>query len=236
MRCAKVRDCCLKNRDGLLNEAEKMKLEEHMDRCASCASFAREMNRCLDLLVDLSEASPSENFEWNLKRAILHEKTRLMRRQSAVSFGDWRWGVKFVTSAAAAALIIIAGTWYGSQRESGAPVLGGSRSITSVPSSSVKLTPRDYGIINYTSSAYKPTRRNTPYNLVDQTIGTQPVNYTGSSGTRDSQQSPFAANSKEDSLAKENEFLWKRMENLEREIMVLQRLLAQERGRRAGRN
>lgn len=236
MRCAKVRDYCLRNRDGLLNEAEKMKLEEHMDRCASCTSFAREMDRYLDLLVDLPEASPSENFEWNLKRAILHEKTRLMRRQSTVSFGDWRWGMKFVTSAAAAVLIIIAGTWYGSQRGGEAPVLGGSRSITSVLPSSVKLTPRDYGIINFTSSAYKPTRFNTPHNLIDNTTGSQQVNYTGSYRMRDSQPARFATNSREDSLMKENEFLWKRVENLEREVMGLQRLLSQERARRAGRN
>jgi hypothetical protein len=236
MRCAKVRDYYLRNRDGLLNEAEKMKLEEHMDRCAYCTSFAREMDRCLDLLVDLPDVSPSENFEWNLKRAILHEKTRIMRSQSNVSFGDWRWGMKFVTSAAAAALIIITGTWYVSQKVGEAPVLGGSRSVTSVPPSSVNLTPRDYGIINFTSSAYKPTRRSTPYNLVDQTVGAQSVNYTGSYRMRDSQSAPFAANSREDSLMKENEFLWKRVENLEREIMVLQRLLSQERVRRAGRN
>lgn len=236
MRCAKVRDHYLRSRDGLLNEAEKMKLEEHMDRCSSCTNFAREIDHCLNLLADLPEASPSESFEWNLKRAILHEKTRIIRRQSAISFGDWRWGMKFVTSAAAAALIIIAGTWYVSQRSGEAPVLGGSGSITSAPPSSVKLTPRDYGIINFTSSAYKPTRRNTPNNLVDYTVGSQPVNYTGSYRMRDSQPTPFEANSREDSLMKENEFLWKRVENLEREVMVLQRLLSQERARRAGRN
>jgi hypothetical protein len=236
MRCAKVRDYYLRNRDGLLNEAEKMKLEEHMDRCASCASFAREMDRCLGLLVALPEVSPSENFEWNLKRAVLHEKTRLLRMQSSVSFGDWRWGMKFVTSAAAAALIIIAGTWYMSQSEGERAIFGRSQSVTSVSPSSVKLTPRDYGIINFTSSAYKPSRRNTPYNLVDYTVGSQPVNYTGSYGMRESRASGFATSSREDSLLKENEFLWKRIENLELEVMVLQRRLAQERARRAARN
>lgn len=236
MRCAKVRDHYLRNRDGLLNEMEKMRLEEHLDRCDSCTSFVREMDRCLDLLIGLPEASPSENFEWNLKRAILHEKTRIVRRQSSISFGDWRWGMKFVTSTAAAALIIIAGTWYVSQRGGELTVLGGSRSVTSAPPSSVKLTPRDYGIINFTSNAYKPTRRNTPYNLVDYTVGAQPVNQIGSYRMQDSQPAPFEANTREDSLLKENEFLWKRVENLEREVMVLQRLLSQERTRRARRN
>lgn len=236
MRCAKVRDYYLRNRDGLLNEVDKMKLEEHMDRCASCAEFAREMDRCLDLLVDLPEASPSENFEWNLKRAILHEKTRMMRRQFSVSFGDWRWGMKFVTSAAAAAIVIIAGSWYISHSGGERIVLGDSPSVSGSSHSSVKLTPRDYGIINFTSSAYKPTRRNTPYNLVDRTIGTQTVDYSESYGTRESQASGFAVDSRTDSLMKENEFLWKRVENLELEVMVLQRRLAQERARRAARN
>lgn len=236
MRCAKVRDYYLRNRDGLLNEMEKMKLEEHMDRCASCTSFAREMDRCLDLLVDLPEASPSDNFEWNLKRAILHEKTRIMRKQSSISFGDWRWGMKFVTSAAAAVFIIIGGIWYVSQRGGETQVLGGSRSVTSAPPSSINLRPSDYGIINFTSSAYKPSRRYTPNNLVDRTIGVQPIDYRGSYRVLESQQAPFEVNSREDSLMKENEFLWRRVENLEREVMVLQRLLSQERGRRAGRN
>lgn len=236
MRCAKVRDYYLRNRDGILNEMEKMQLERHLDRCASCTSFARDMDRCLDLLVDLPEASPSENFEWNLKRAILHEKTRIMRRQSSISFGDWQWGMKFVTSAAAAAFIIIAGTWYVSQRGGEVRIPTGSRSIRSAPPSSVKLRPSDYGIINFTSSAHKPKRRNTPYNLVDYTVGAQPVDYTGSYPVRDSQPAPFEVNSREDSLMKENEFLWKRVENLEREVMVLQRLLSQERGRRIRRN
>ena len=236
MRCSKVRDSYLRNRDGLLNEMEKMKLEEHMDRCSSCADFARGMDRCLDLLADLPEMSPSENFEWNLKRAILQEKTKLMRRQSSVSFGDWRWGMKFVTSAAAAAIVIIAGTWYLSQRGGDTEIGSGSPSLTSRRPSSVKLSPRDYGIINYTSSAYNPTRRGTPYNLVDRTVLPQPVNYTGSYAFHGEQSSGFATDSSKDELAKENEFLWKRVENLEREVMILQRLLSQERMRRAERN
>ena len=236
MRCAKVRDYYLRNRDGLLNEVEKMKLEEHMDRCASCARFATEMDRCLGLLADLPEASPSENFEWNLKRAILHEKTRIIRKQSSISLGDWRWGMKFVTSAAAAALVIIAGTWSISQRGREARVMGGSSSITRRPSSSVNLRPSDYGIINFTSSAYKPARRNTPYNLVDHTASPQPVGYMDSYPSVSSGETPFDASSREETLMRENEFLWKRVENLEREIMVLQRLLSQERARRVGRN
>ena len=235
MRCAKVRDYFLRNRDGLLNEVEKMKLVEHMDRCDACAEFARGMERCLDLLADLPEIETVDSFEWNLKRAILHEKTKLLRRQSSISFGDWRWGMKFVTSAAAAAVVIIAGTWYLSQKSGDMTFLGGSRPVTNVSSSPVKLSPRDYGIINFTNSAY-PARRTMPYNLVDHTIGSHPVNYTGSSAMRDRQPSGFATDSREESLVKENEFLWKRVENLEREVMVLQRLLSQERSRRAGRN
>lgn len=232
MRCSKLRDLYLRNRDGLLNEAEKMKLEEHMDTCRSCASFAREMDRCLDLLADLPEISPSDNFEWNLKRAILQEKTRLVRSRSGVSFSEWQWGLRFVSSAAAVIVLVVAGAWLVSERGGRAvmrdipTVEGGS------PRSSVRLTPRDYDIINFTSSGYQAGRQRANYNLIDYSGGAQPGYHTESSRIRGTQSAQFAVSSREDSLIKENEFLWRRIEILETEVMVLQRLLTQERARR----
>jgi hypothetical protein len=230
MRCSKVREFYLKNRDGLLNEAEKMKLEEHMDACISCASYMREMNRCLDLLAGLPEISPSENFEWNLKRAILQEKTRLVRSRSCVSFSEWQWGLRFVSSAAAVIVLVVAGTWFMSGR--------GGRSVVTparnggTARSSVKLSPREYDIINLTGSGYHAGRQNANYNLIDFSTGMQQRYYTGSNQIRRVQPTQFAVSSREDSLMKENEFLWKRIEILETELVVLQRLLTQERARR----
>jgi hypothetical protein len=232
MRCSKLRELYLRNRDGLLNEAEKMKLEEHMDVCPTCASYAREVDRCLDLLNNMPEMSPSENFEWNLKRAILHEKTRLVRQRLGVSFGDWQWGVRFVSSAAAVALVVIAGAWFISERAGRTTIQGVPMTSRNSSSSSVRLSPRDYGIINFTSSGYQTGRRSANHNLVDYSSSVQPAYSTGPGFAEGVQATPFASSSREDSLMKENEFLWKRVESLEKEIMVLQRFITRERARR----
>jgi hypothetical protein len=230
MRCSKLRELYLRNRDGLLNEAEKMKLEKHMDACPSCASYAREMDRCLGLLSDLPEMSPSENFEWNLKRAILQEKTRLVRSRSGISFSEWQWGLRFVASAAAVVVLVTAGAWYISERRGRTAAVPAAGGTTSRPH--VRLSPSNYDIINFTSSGYQAARQNANYNLIDYSGAAQPRYYAGSNRLRGTQPTQFAVSSREDSLMKENEFLWRRAEILETEVMILQRLLNQERARR----
>ena len=112
MRCNKARGLYCKNRDGLLDESGRMKLQEHLDVCESCTGFVTEMDQCLDLLGDLPECCPSDNFEWNLKRRIVHEKARLVRINERLYFGDWTWGLKFIASAAAVVLIVLSGLAY----------------------------------------------------------------------------------------------------------------------------
>ncbi len=221
------------NRDGLLNEVEKMMLEKHVNSCPECAVYAKEMNCCLDLLCDLPELSPSENFEWNLKRAILQEKTRRVRLAETSSISEWRWGVKFVASAASVAAIVLVGVWFAFRspaemqiRSTRAP--GGN----DTPGRSVQLSPRDYGIINFTSSGYQTSGRGTQGYPYDRSAYAQPLLVNGSDRAYTMHPVQFATSSREDSLMTENQFLWRRLENLEREVMVLQRLLSQERMRR----
>ena len=233
MRCHKAREFCLKNRDGLLNEIDKMALEKHINSCPECAVYAKEMNCCLDLLCDLPELTPSENFEWNLKRAILQEKTRRVRLADSASIGEWRWGVRFVASAAAVAAIVLVGVWFASQSPSEMRINSTHTSSGSgAPSRSVRLTPRDYGIINFTSSGYQSTSRDSRGNPLSRSAYTQPLLVNGSGRAYATYPIQFATSSREDSLMVENQFLWRRMENLEREVMVLQRLLSQELTRR----
>ncbi len=233
MRCQKAREFCLKNRDGMLDEIEKMMLEKHVNNCPECASYAKEMNCCLDLLCDLPELSPSENFEWNLKRAILQEKTRRVRLADGVSIGEWRWGVKFVASAASIAVIVLVGVWFAFRNPAEVQINSTLPSARNgVSGRSVRLTPRDYGIVNFTSSGYQTTGRGVQGNPYDRGVYTQPLLVNGSGRTSTMSPVQFAASSREDSLMVENQFLWRRLENLEREVMVLQRILSRELTRR----
>ena len=233
MRCQKAREFCLKNRDGLLDEIEKMMLEKHVNSCSECAKYAKEMNCCLDLLCDLPELSPSENFEWNLKRAILQEKTRRVRLADGAATSEWRWGVKFVASAASVAAIVLVGVWFAFRGPAEMQINSTRTSAQNgVPSRSVRLTPRDYGIINFTSSGYQTSSRGVQRNPYDRDVYTQPLLVNGSGRTYTMHPVQSATSSREDSLMVENQFLWRRLENLEREVMVLQRLLSQELTRR----
>ena len=69
------------------------------------------MDGCLDLLHQLPEESPSESFEWNLKRRIMQEKARSSRAGTASPWTEGRWGLKFAAGTAAAAVVVIAGFW-----------------------------------------------------------------------------------------------------------------------------
>jgi hypothetical protein len=207
-----------------------MMLEKHVNSCPECAAYAKEMNCCLDLLCELKELSPSENFEWNLKRAILQEKTRRVRLADALAMNDMRWGIKFVASAASVAAIVLVGVWLVFRSPSGVQINSPSTDLLeNVSSRPVQLTPRDYSLINFTSSGYKPTgvvRRTDPY------VNAQPLFVNASGQALSMSPIQFATSSREDSLMAENQFLWRRLESLEREVMVMQRLLSRELTRR----
>ncbi len=225
MRCRKARELYFKNRDGLLKEAAKMKLQEHLHNCQSCTSFAGEMDRSLDLLGQLPEVSPSEGFEWNLKRRILHEKARVMRRQETSFFGEWRWGRKFVASAAAVAAIAFTGMWLIIEGDS-QPTSGPKKLAKSSRSATVRKrsTLRDYGIIDFAGSG----------STEGKMIVSNGITSVGSSGQEYARQLPFqfAEEPGETSLRKQNELLRIHIENLERENLILRRLLSKERTRR----
>ena len=84
MRCQKAREFCLKNRDGMLDEIEKMMLEKHVNSCPECAAYAKEMNCCLDLLCDMPELSPLRKLrvESETGHTAGEDETRQARRLS----------------------------------------------------------------------------------------------------------------------------------------------------------
>ena len=111
MRCRTAKDYFCRNRDGTLDEAARMRLQEHLSQCPECAEFCGEMDGCLEMLEDLSEIEVSENFEWNLKRRIAMEKSKAMRSRGVSDVGGLVWGSKFVAAAAATLVIALAGAW-----------------------------------------------------------------------------------------------------------------------------
>lgn len=111
MRCSKARKYYFRDRDELLGEAEKMRLEKHLSECDACLRFKEEMDGCLELLADADEPELPENFEWNVKRRIAQERTKIFRQK--YSAGEYRnWGLKFSAAAAVVIVAVLAGAWY----------------------------------------------------------------------------------------------------------------------------
>lgn len=218
MRCKTARDNYLRNRDGMLDEVERIKLQAHLDRCGRCAGFAGEMDRCLGLIGKLPDMELPDSFDWNVKRRIAMEKSRVMRVQAGGLFGGSYWGAKFVASAAAAMIIVLAGAWF---------VLQGGDSTGNSPvtlsDSGARSSRSDQGVISYTNKGYPAGIR---------MVSDDP--FSGGSSRQSGRQMPFSMESERrmEYLMKENEVLRRYLRQYKQENAYLRRLIAEERSRR----
>lgn len=62
MGCDQIVERYTDYRDGLLEEAERRQVEEHLSRCACCARYDRVMRRGLEILADMPCAEASDDF------------------------------------------------------------------------------------------------------------------------------------------------------------------------------
>lgn len=215
MRCKKAREFYFKNRDGILSEADKMRLQDHLSSCADCSKFAEDMDRSLGLLSHLEELSPSEGFEWNVKRRILQEKTRLIRSRETENRG-LSFVFKFAGATAAAAAVVLLSVFFMFKTpEQGARVASGKvKEATSYERT-------------YSSTAY--SRRATPVaatgypraRMVSSSVRNYPAGYAQTRAL------PFETTtlSYSDSLLWENALLRKRVNDLEKQVIYLHQVI-----------
>lgn len=153
MKCSKAREHYFSNRDGLLNESERMELQKHMEECEDCAVFREEMDASLRLLDDLPAPRVSDSFVWNVKRRISQKKVELMRGEYHFREGQ-RYVSRFLAGAAAAVVILAAGAWFVmSGNSSDSP---GIRVAESDNTAGTELSRArsDYREMDYTSTGY----------------------------------------------------------------------------------
>jgi hypothetical protein len=226
MKCSKAQDLYFLNRDGALDEAGRMELARHLAHCPACELLVKELEASLDAARALPELSVSEGFEWNVKRRILQEKSRLMRREvEANPFGEKRWALRFALGAAAAAVFVIAATTFVVQRigmnEPRVREVARDERSSAAP----LQTPAVEGdvLADYHGAGTFAGPR-----MVSDNI------FTFERGGESISQSPFevVAATREDSLARENELLKRRIQRLERQIVLYRGMLDKERMQR----
>jgi len=215
MRCKQAREFYFRNRDGFLCEADKMKLQEHLATCEDCSRFAEEMDRSLGLLNELEQLSPSEGFEWNVKRRILLEKTRLLRVKEAGHRG-FSFAMKFIGATAAAAAVVIISVF---------AVLKGPDEGVSIAENRIgRAAGYPY---SYSSQVYRrevtpvATRRIAQPRMVSSAVRSYPAGYSPTRAL------PFetTALSYSDSLLWENALLRKRVNDLEKQVIYLRQVI-----------
>ena len=215
MRCSKAKEYYFKNRDNLLNEAEKMKFQEHLAECGACALFKGEMDESLGLLSELAEPKVSENFEWNVKRRIAQEKSDILRERRGIYLSG-EWGFKFFAGAAAMIIIVLSGAWYFfgvGQQGPGEPLeIAGT-----YENSSAEIAPgRDSGSIRFTNTGYPAGFKMVSDDPYEYGIGN---NYSGQLSSRVLEQSRLHY------LKKENVLLRNSVIKLKRENIMLRRII-----------
>ncbi len=228
MSCRKARELYFAGRDETLDEIRRMKLERHLAGCPDCAAFVRESDASLGLLKGLPEIAPSEGFEWNVKRRILQEKARMIRRQEGTRFGERWWAGRFAVGAAAAVIAVGSFVLFDLERghervpsvksvavrETGAgvaaPAYGRAGAVADVAARGMGSGPRMVSDNLFRSETASDVMRSTPFHLV-------PVSH-------------------EDSLTQENVLLKRRLADLERQVAALKTMLYEERLDRARRS
>jgi len=226
MKCRKAQDLYFLSRDGALDEAGRMELARHIAHCHSCGLLVKEMEASLDAAASLPELSVSDGFEWNVKRRIMQEKSRLMRRDvESNPFDGKRWVSRFALGAAAAAAVIIVAATFVVQRIGMNEPRVREVSRENRASTALIQTPsmeEDVLSDRHMTGSYAGPR------MVSDNI------FTIERGGESVRQSPFeaVAGSREDSLAQENELLKRRIQRLERQLLIYRGMLDKERMQR----
>ncbi len=224
MKCSKAQDLYFSSRDGALDEPARMALARHLAGCPSCARHVAEMDLCLDAARALPEMAAPEGFEWNVKRRILQEKSHLMRSgRRSLPFGDPAWVSRFAAGAAAAAVVLVSVAFFAG-RELGRPE-------PRVKETAEASRPAGAAIQLSESPVFSDDA------MGGSTTGPQMVSdniFTMARGGDAARPSPFqtASLTREDSLARENALLKRRIERLERQNMLLNGMLDRERMQR----
>jgi hypothetical protein len=212
MRCRTARDHFMRNCDGDLSESQRIQLQRHLGECPQCAAWCGEMDECMEMVKGLPEMKINDNFEWNLKRRISVEKSKVMRSKAgSLGFG-MPWGLRFVSGAAAMLVISLTGAWLMLGDDDPSP---GEARMVSAQKSELTAVPRS-GEVRFTETGYP--------------AGIQYVadDYLGDVSLDDEQrQLPFrmASDARVNYLVKENELLRKRVQELQYQNLYLKKML-----------
>jgi hypothetical protein len=109
MKCRKARNLIYELLDNVLSDSERLHLESHMRECRSCENLSLQLQKSLDLLHDLPQVEPGENFNWKVRLKLAQEKHSLQEELSTHTTWVKRWNFRFALGTVASLAAVLAG-------------------------------------------------------------------------------------------------------------------------------
>ena len=106
MSCSRMQKQILPYVDGRLKASEQRDVEKHLETCAACRLRVNEFRAVSGLIDELPQIEPSAAFDLRVHARVAAEP---------VKRSWWTWYVPSPRVAFAAALLLIAGVWFGSR-------------------------------------------------------------------------------------------------------------------------
>jgi hypothetical protein len=112
MKCRRAKQLVFDFLDGVIADSDRVGLEQHLNECESCETFASQVSRSLDLLHRAPEETPSENFNWKVRLKIAREKNNFSEAITAQRNLFKTWNLRFALSAASTFILILASGYF----------------------------------------------------------------------------------------------------------------------------
>lgn len=109
MKCRKAKNLIYDLLDDGLSDSDRLQLEYHLGECRACETLALELQRSLDLVHELPQIEPSENFNWKVRLKLAQERHSLQEEFTTHTTFIRRWNMRFALGTVASLAAVLAG-------------------------------------------------------------------------------------------------------------------------------
>ncbi len=112
MKCRRAKGLIYDFIDGIIDDSNRIALEQHLGECKSCEDLSTGLSRSLELLHRAPLAEPDANFTWKVRLRLARERNALS--DPTVPERSWvrSWNRRFVLSALSAFVVVLGTTYF----------------------------------------------------------------------------------------------------------------------------
>ncbi|MFQ5510550.1 MAG: anti-sigma factor family protein [Candidatus Krumholzibacteriia bacterium] len=112
MKCRRARGLIYDFIDGVIDEQNRVALEQHLGECKSCEEMSVGLSRSLDLLHRVKPAEPDDSFTWKVRLRLARERNALSDPVGADRNWMRSWNRRFALGAVSAFIVVMGATYF----------------------------------------------------------------------------------------------------------------------------